>query len=146
MINKRGRVINLSSAAQAPVEVEAMLGEKVLDDSEAYAQSKLGITMWSHRLGTELRDEGPVIVAVNPKSFLGSKMVKEAYGVAGGDLSIGADILSRASLADEFIGAGGRYYDNDIEDFTLPHPDTFDLQKVDEVVEVIEKLLREVLN
>lgn len=38
-----------------------------------------------------------MIVAVNPRSMLGSKMVKEAYGVDGGDLGIGADILVRSA-------------------------------------------------
>ena len=46
----------------------------------------------------ELGSSGPMIVAVNPASFLGSKMVKEAYGRVGHDLRIGADILTRAAL------------------------------------------------
>jgi len=43
--------------------------------------------------------------------MLGSKMVKEGFGVAGGDLRVGAEILSRAALADEFAAASGRYFD-----------------------------------
>ncbi len=69
--------------------------------------------MWSRDLATARKDQGPVVVAVNPGSLLASKMVKEAYGVAGGDLRIGADILTRAALADEFATAFGRYSDND---------------------------------
>lgn len=41
-----GRVINLSSAAQAPVDPAALAGEITIgDDFAAYAQSKLAVTM-----------------------------------------------------------------------------------------------------
>lgn len=145
IMEKEGRVINLSSAAQSSLDIKALLGDKTLDDSEAYAQSKLGLTMWSHRLGSELRENGPAVIAVNPRSFLGSKMVKEAYGITGNDLSIGADILARTSLSDEFRDAGGRYFDNDVGDFATPHPDTFDAKKVDSFMTAMESLLEKVL-
>ena len=107
LIADDGRVVNLSSAAQASVELSALKGNKSLADGQAYAQSKLALTMWSHALGLAESQKGSnkVIVSVNPKSLLGSKMVKTAYGIAGGDLSIGADILVRAALADEFLSA-----------------------------------------
>jgi len=43
-IGKFGRVINLSSAAQSPVNLDAMEGKtKITDDLSAYAQSKLAL-------------------------------------------------------------------------------------------------------
>jgi NAD(P)-dependent dehydrogenase (short-subunit alcohol dehydrogenase family) len=114
LIESSGRVINLSSAAQAPVDPEAFVGRVKLPDGTAYAQSKLAITMWSRSMALSLKDDGPAIIAVNPRSMLGSKMVKQAYGVAGGDLRIGAEILCRAALSDEFAAASGQYFDNDI--------------------------------
>lgn len=136
-----GRVVNLSSAAQASVSIDALQGKGHLSDREAYAQSKLAITMWSRALGEAHRRTGPMIVSVNPKSLLGSKMVKEAFGIAGGDLSLGADILVSASLDDAFSDAGGRYYDNDIEAFGQPHPDALDDRKVQAVIEAIEGIV-----
>ncbi|TAM00391.1 MAG: SDR family NAD(P)-dependent oxidoreductase, partial [Rhodanobacter sp.] len=116
-----GRVINLSSAAQAPVDLAALAGGRKLDDTAAYAQSKLALTMWSRHLALVLGKDGPVVVAVNPGSMLGSKMVKEAFGVAGGDIGIGAKILARAALSDEFSDASGKYFDNDTGRFAKPH-------------------------
>ena len=136
-----GRVINLSSAAQASVDLSALRGETQLGDSAAYAQSKLAITMWSAELARQLGAGGPAIIAVNPASLLGSKMVKEAYGVAGGDLGVGADILVRAALTDEFAGASGRYYDNDRQQFSSPHADALDAAKNDRLVTAIESLI-----
>ncbi|MDQ8190305.1 SDR family NAD(P)-dependent oxidoreductase [Roseibacillus persicicus] len=143
VLAKDGRVVNLSSAAQAPVNLRALQGEGELSDSEAYAQSKLALTMWSRHLADELGPDGPVIVAVNPKSFLGSKMVKDAYGVDGSDLSVGADILARAALSDEFAGATGLYFDNDIGRFSQPHPDALDTRKNARLVKTIEQMLED---
>ncbi len=140
LMDGSSRVINLSSAAQAPVNLEAMAGRGNLTDMEAYAQSKLAITMWSRHLADELGPDGPVIVAVNPASLLGTKMVKSGFGVAGNDISIGAEILVRASLSDEFADASGKYYDNDAKRFGPPHADALDAGKRADVVRVIDEL------
>jgi NAD(P)-dependent dehydrogenase (short-subunit alcohol dehydrogenase family) len=121
MMNNSGRVINLSSAAQAPVSIPALMGQGSLSDSAAYAQSKLAITAWSLGLADQLGANGPVVVAVNPGSLLGTKMVKEAYGRSGADINIGADILLKAALSEEFESASGQYFDNDSGKFTNPH-------------------------
>ena len=144
LIETSGRVINLSSAAQAPVDPEALVGRTKLSDNAAYAQSKLAITMWSRSLALSFKDDGPAIIAVNPRSMLGSKMVKQAYGVTGGDLRIGAEILVRAALSDEFAAASGKYFNNDIGQFTPPHPDALDTQKCEGIVRVIEAILAEI--
>lgn len=49
-------------------------------------------------------------------------MVKETFGVVGGDIRIGAKILTRAALADEFAAASGQYFDNDSRRFASPRP------------------------
>ena len=125
ILPKDGRIVNLSSAAQAPVDLEALYGRRSLDDMGAYAQSKLAITIWSREMAKELPD-GPVIVAVNPGSLLASKMVKEGFGVAGSDLQIGASILRQAALGDTFADASGKYFDNDSGQFANPNPAALD--------------------
>lgn len=137
-----GRTSLLSSAAQAPVDLAALAGGRKLDDMAAYAQSKAALTMWSRHLALSLGKDGPMVVAVNPGSMLGSKMVKEAFGVAGGDIGIGAKILAHAALSDEFSDASGRYFDNDAGRFAEPHPDALDPRKSAQVVQSIETLLR----
>lgn len=140
LMDPSGRIINLSSAAQAPVNLKALAGQVRLSEMDAYAQSKLAITIWSRELAKKLPD-GPVVVAVNPGSMLASKMVKEGFGVAGNDLGIGADILCRAALSDEFAAASGLYFDNDSGQFSEPHPDALDPQKSTELMSMIEDIL-----
>lgn len=108
-----GRVLNLSSAAQAPVHPDALAGRgPALDDMAAYSQSKRAITLWSAALARQ-HPEGPVVLSVNPGSLLATKMVQEGFGFAGHDLRIGADILCRLALEPAFATESGRYWDND---------------------------------
>ena len=138
-----GRVVNLSSAAQAPVDLSALTGERHLDHGTAYAQSKLALTMWTRHLADQLGSDGPVIVAVNPGSLLATKMVKEGYGIGGNDINIGVDILTRAATSDEFADATGRYFDNDAGRFADPHPDALDPSKNAVVTATIERLIEQ---
>ena len=140
-LGTNGRVVNLSSAAQSPVDLDALRGGIPLSAHAAYAQSKLALTMWSRRLAHAFEGEGPAIIAVNPGSLLGTKMVKQAFGVAGHDIGIGAEILRRAALDDEFASASGKYFDNDSGRFASPHPDALEDRKCDEVVRAIESVL-----
>ena len=140
LLGTTGRVVNLSSAAQAPVDVKAIAGGVPMDDMGAYAQSKLAITMWSRAMA-QANPDGPMVVAVNPGSLLASKMVVEGFGVAGNDINIGADILVRAALSDEFTDASGKYFDNDSGRFAPPHPDGLDDAKIAEVISAIEAVL-----
>lgn len=141
IIPQAGRVINLSSAAQASVNLSALMGASPLSHGDAYAQSKLAITMWSAALAGDLGADGPVVVAVNPASLLGSKMVKEAYGMAGKDLSIGAEILFRAALSDEFAYATGKYFDNDSGRFAPPHRDAQDMDKCKALMRELDQII-----
>lgn len=136
------RVINLSSAAQAPVDLNALMGTVTLsDDFAAYAQSKLAITMWSRSMAQRLAGKGPAIIAVNPGSLLGTKMVKEAFGAARQGVEVGVDILTRAALSDEFADASGKYFDNDSRQFASPHPDALQMEKCEEIERIVEQIL-----
>tara|TARA_Y100001960_G_scaffold333833_1_gene441430 strand:+ start:8166 stop:8945 length:780 start_codon:yes stop_codon:yes gene_type:complete len=134
------RVINLSSAAQDKVNLKAFYGDLNIDDREIYGQSKLALTMWTNYLALSTKQ---VLVSVNPGSLLGSKMVKQAFGIEGNDIEVGARILTKASLDDEFSDASGKYYDNDHHKFDNPHPDALNAEKNKEIVKEIEKILAE---
>ena len=135
------RVVNLSSAAQPPVDLEALGGRVQVEEQMAYAQSKLALTMWSMQLGDEIGRGGPVIVAVNPGSLLATKMVKEGYGIAGHDIGIGSGILAKAAFGDDFAAATGTYFDNDAGQFSDPHPDALDPVKRLAVIDHIETVI-----
>jgi len=144
LLGTSGRVINLSSAAQSPVNIEALMGKVQLHEAfEAYAQSKLAFTEWSRSMALSIKDKGPAIIAVNPGSLLGTKMVKQGFNVAGNDISIGVDILIRVALTEEFKKATGKYWDNDSGQFASPHPDALNPEKCQETIKAIELVVAE---
>ena len=150
LFDATGRIVNLSSAAQASVDLDALTSPNAGElDGPVYAQSKLALTMWSIELANSLSnsrlENGPAVIPVNPASFLGSKLVKDAYGVDGNDLAIGADILCRAALSEEFANASGKYFDNDSGLFKDPHADALDPAKNRQLVTVLDQLLEEKL-
>ncbi|MEL7167464.1 MAG: SDR family NAD(P)-dependent oxidoreductase [Pseudomonadota bacterium] len=134
-----GRIVNLSSAAQAPVDVAAMSAYRPMGDMDAYAQSKLAITIWSAEMA-KAHPDGPVVVALNPGSLLASKMVKEGFGVAGNDLSVGADILIRAALSQDFADKSGTYFDNDSGRFAPPHAAASNPEQVNAVMQTLSDM------
>ncbi len=140
MLGASGRVINVASAAQSPVNPKALAGKGRLSAGTAYAQSKLAMIMWSRHMAISINREGPAIIAVNPGSLLGSKMVKEAFGMEGSDIQIGSEILTQAALSDEFAKTSGQYFDNDTGRFNTPHPVALSAQKCEEIVRAIEAL------
>lgn len=139
--HRTARVINLSSAAQAPVNIDALLGKQALADMDAYAQSKLAITMWTKGLAEQYKHEGPVFLSVNPGSLLASKMVKQGFGLAGNDINIGAKILVRMAIEQGLEKYSGQYFDNDSGDFSAPHPDGESLQKAQAIIKAIEQII-----
>ncbi len=139
LLDSNSRIINLSSAAQAPVDLDALAGKTLpSEDFNAYAQSKLALTMWSRALS---KTAVPTIVAINPGSLLATNMVREGFGVPGKDINIGANILVRAALSDEFTDADGKYFDNDKGTFSEPHPDALNDNKNHKIIETIKKTL-----
>lgn len=140
IIPQTGRVVNLSSAAQSPVDLNALSGTVELGDMPAYAQSKLAITMWTRHMANA-HPEGPLFSAVNPGSLLNTNMVKEGWGGSHNDVGIGADILVRAALSEEFDGHSGDYFDNDSKRFAAPHPEGLNDQKISDLVQAVQNTL-----
>jgi len=141
-ILKDGRVINVSSAAQAPVSLDALSGNEAITDKKAYAQSKLAMIMWAQHMLDELNANNTTIISVNPGSLLATKMVKEAFNMDGDDISKGANILSRCALDEKMLAYSGEYFDNDSGQFAKPYRDALDKQKCMELVEVLESIIQ----
>lgn len=142
LLNADGRVINVSSAAQSPVDLPALAGQtRIADAFQAYAQSKLALTMWSRAMAESAGAGAPTIITLNPGSMLGTKMVKEGFGVSGADINIGASIIVQAATSAEFANASGRYFDNDSGRFAAPHPDATSLQRCSALTDVIERVI-----
>ena len=133
------RIINLSSAAQADISYEAMMGKKNISANESYAQSKLALTMWSFCLAKELNDVS--VVAVNPGSLLNTKMAYEAFVQHWAPAEKGADILYSLALSEKHNGISGKYFDNDKGDYASAHPLIYNETAMNELIDFTNKLI-----
>ena len=136
---ENSRIINLSSAAQSPIDYEVLTGKKKRSESETYAQSKLALTMWSFYLAKTLPDINAI--AVNPGSLLNTNMVKEAFGNYWSSADKGANILYELAVSDEYQDASGKYFDNDRGTFAEAHPDAYDEKKIHQLISTTIKIL-----
>lgn len=138
---KNSRVINLSSAAQAPVSLSALSGKTPLPHRAAYAQSKLALTMWSFHLAQQ--DPQLTVIPVNPGSLLNTRMVREGFGFTNGPADKGADILFALATEAQFVEHSGEYFDNDLGSFGRAHGDTYDDAKIKALLHSTNEVLRE---
>ena len=137
------RVINVSSAAQKPISLEALLGKETLTSQEAYAQSKLALISWSFAYAKAY----PEIMTntVNPGSLLNTKMANEAYGQHWSPATKGSDILYDLAVSEAYNGVTGLYFDNDIGnpkgEFAKAHQDAYSQEKIDVLLTATERYL-----
>lgn len=133
------RLINLSSAAQAPVSSDVLLGKRSASAQDTYAQSKLALTMWSFHLARKLQNVS--VIPVNPGSLLNTRMVQEAYGRFWSSAEKGADILYDLAVSERYEGITGKYFDNDKGSFGDAHPDAYDEEAIQQLMTVTKDLL-----
>ena len=141
LLNKSNspRVVNLSSAAQAPVNKEVLLGKEKATAQQAYAQSKLALTMWSFYFAKQHTSISTI--AVNPGSLLNTKMAQEAYGQHWSSANKGSDILLELALSDDYKDSSGLYFDNDLGDFNKAHSEAYIDSKIEELISVTQKII-----
>ena len=137
------RLVNLSSAAQAPVSYGVLSGKQHSSSNATYAQSKLALTMWSFHLAKELPNIS--VIAVNPGSLLNTNMVREAYGRFWSSADKGANIIYDLSVSSEYNGVTGKYFDNDKGGpkgaFGNAHADAYDETKIARLIEITEGMI-----
>ena len=69
------RIVNVSSAAQTPIDFGNVMLERGYDDGRAYAQSKLAQVMFTLDLADELEGTGVLTYSFHPATFMNTDMV-----------------------------------------------------------------------
>lgn len=137
------RTVNLSSAAQSEVTEIMLAGGNIANVNDAYAQSKLALTMWSFDLAK--KQDVTSVIAVNPGSLLNTRMANEAYGQHWSPATKGSDILYDLATSDEYAGITGQYFDNDKGDpkgvFAKAHPDAYNQKLISELIKKTETII-----
>jgi NAD(P)-dependent dehydrogenase (short-subunit alcohol dehydrogenase family) len=105
------RIVNVSSAGQAPIDFGDVMLEHHYSGVQAYCQSKLALVMLTFDLAEELRDHGVSANCLHPGTFMPTKMVLDA-GVSPVDsLESGVEATLRLAVGPELDHVTGKYFE-----------------------------------
>jgi NAD(P)-dependent dehydrogenase (short-subunit alcohol dehydrogenase family) len=107
----RTRIVNVSSAGQAPIDFDDVMLERDYSGVQAYCQSKLALVMLTFDLADELRDRGVTANCLHPGTFMPTKMVLEAGVTPVDSLESGVEATLLLVADPDLDGVTGKYFD-----------------------------------
>jgi NAD(P)-dependent dehydrogenase (short-subunit alcohol dehydrogenase family) len=116
------RIVNVASAAQAPIDFDDVMLEKGYSDFRAYSQSKLGQVMFTIDLAEELAGAGVSVTALHPASMMDTPMVLSRG--ARHRSSVGEGARAVVHLVTAPVVESGQYFDG--LDPERAHPQAYD--------------------
>jgi NAD(P)-dependent dehydrogenase (short-subunit alcohol dehydrogenase family) len=114
------RIVNVSSAGQAPIDFDDVMLERDYTGVQAYSQSKLAQVMLTLDMAEELRDAGVTANCLHPGTYMPTKMVTHAGVTPATPLTDGARATVRLVADPDLDRVTGRYYDGEAEARALP--------------------------
>ncbi len=118
------RVVNVSSAGQAPIDFDDVMLESRYDGVQAYCQSKLAQVMFTFDLADELREAGVTVNCLHPATYMPTKMVRAAGARPASSLEAGVAATLRLVADPALEGVTGRYFYRERE--ARAHPQAYD--------------------
>ena len=104
------RIVNVSSAGQAPIDFDDVMLENGYQGFRAYAQSKLAQVMFTFDLANEHDGDGVTANCLHPATFMPTKMVFAARGSATSTLEEGVEATLRLVVDEQLDQTTGRYF------------------------------------
>jgi NAD(P)-dependent dehydrogenase (short-subunit alcohol dehydrogenase family) len=105
------RIVNVSSAGQAPIDFDDVMLERHYEGYLAYCRSKLAQIMFTVDLADELADRGVTAIALHPGTFMPTKIVTHAGIDPLTPLEQGVDATVGLTTDPALDGVTGRYFD-----------------------------------
>ena len=118
------RIVNVSSAGQAPIDFDDVMLENSYSGVQAYCQSKLALVMLTFDLAEELEGSGVTANCLHPGTYLPTNMVRRAGVEPVTPLEDGIAATMRLIASPEVVGINGHYFDGTSE--SAPHPQAED--------------------
>jgi NAD(P)-dependent dehydrogenase (short-subunit alcohol dehydrogenase family) len=104
------RIVNVSSAGQAPIDFDDAMLERGYDGVRAYCQSKLALVMLTFDLASRLADAGVTANCLHPGTYMPTKMVLAAGVTPIDTLEAGVEATMRLVADPDLAGVTGRYF------------------------------------
>jgi NAD(P)-dependent dehydrogenase (short-subunit alcohol dehydrogenase family) len=109
------RIVNVSSAGQAPIDFDDVMLERSYSGIQAYCQSKLAQVMFTFDLAEELRDANVTVNCLHPGTYMPTKMVHAAGVTPATPLEQGVRAVRRLAIGAELDRVTGTYFDGERE-------------------------------
>jgi NAD(P)-dependent dehydrogenase (short-subunit alcohol dehydrogenase family) len=118
------RIVNVTSAGQAPIDFDDVMLERHYDGIQAYGQSKVALVMLTFDLAEELEGSGVTANCLHPGTFMPTNMVRRAGVEPVTPLEDGVKATMRLIASPELDGVNGHYFNGTGE--SAPHPQAED--------------------
>jgi NAD(P)-dependent dehydrogenase (short-subunit alcohol dehydrogenase family) len=118
------RIVNVTSAGQAPIDFDDVMLERAYSGIQAYCQSKLALVMLTFDLAEELEGSGVTANCLHPGTYLPTKMVRAAGVDPVTPLEEGVEATLRLIASPEVDGVNGHYFNGTSE--SAPDPQAED--------------------
>ena len=99
------RIVNVSSAGQAPIDFDDVMLERSYDGVQAYCQSKLAQILFTFDLTDELAGTGVIATCLHPSTYMPTKIVASPISTIADGVEATMRLLT--GPPDE---VGGRYF------------------------------------
>ena len=119
-----GRIVNVSSIGQAPIDFDDVMLERGYDAYGAYAQSKLAQVLFTVELAERLGDREITVNALHPATLMDTKMVRETFGRSQSTVEEGVEATLRLIEDPSLDGVTGRFFDGTRE--SAAHEQAYD--------------------
>jgi NAD(P)-dependent dehydrogenase (short-subunit alcohol dehydrogenase family) len=132
------RIVNVSSAGQAPIDFDDVMLEQGYSGFQAYCQSKLALVMLTFDLAEEVEGSGVTANCLHPGTYMPTNMVRAAGVDPVTPLEEGVEATLRLVSSPEVADINGHYFDGTSE--SAPHPQAEDPEARRRLRELSEEL------
>jgi NAD(P)-dependent dehydrogenase (short-subunit alcohol dehydrogenase family) len=133
------RIVNVSSAGQAPIDFSDVMLERAYDGVRAYCQSKLAQVLFTFDLAEELDGTGVTATALHPATYMPTKMVVDGGISPISSLEQGVEATLRLVSDPALAGVTGVYFNGQRE--AEPDPQAHDPEARRRLRELSEELV-----
>jgi NAD(P)-dependent dehydrogenase (short-subunit alcohol dehydrogenase family) len=123
------RIVNVSSAGQAPIDFDDVMLEEHYSGVQAYCQSKLALVMLTFDLAEELEGSGVTANCLHPGTYMPTNMVRTAGIDPVTPLEDGVAATLRLITSPEVDGVNGHYFNGTAEDAPQPQAEDPDARR-----------------
>jgi len=118
--NAPGRIVNVGSVGQEPIDFADLQMAGGYDGVRAYRRAKLALAAWTFDLAADLDGTGVVVNCIHPASLMGTAMVHESGYPTLSTVDEGGSATLRLILD---VDSTGGYYDG--PRMSRAHPDAY---------------------